>query len=116
MCIYDVTFLLSMAHDLCICLYLAVDCGTPPDLPHGNVTFPDTIYRSIATYVCDKGYRLVGSSSRTCLPSSLWSTDTILCVGEYIGFNQVSLDQDLFFFFFFFYFTTKMNCAMGRVS
>ena len=62
--------------------YLAVDCGPPADLPHGNVTFLETIYGSIATYMCHSGYRLVGNSTRTCLPSGLWSTEIILCIGE----------------------------------
>ena len=62
--------------------YPAMNCGTPPDLPHGNVTFPVTIYGNTAAYVCHDGYPLVGSSSRTCLPSGLWSAEIILCIGK----------------------------------
>ena len=69
----------------------AVDCGSPPDLPHGNVTFQDTIYGNVAVYECDMGFRLMGQSNRTCLASGLWSTEVILCVGESMIFQRNGL-------------------------
>ena len=51
---------------LAISNYTAVDCG-PLSITNGQVVTPSgTIFMSTATYSCDNGYELNGSSTRTC--------------------------------------------------
>ena len=54
------------------------DCGSLPGPANGRVEFTGTTEGATATYSCDSGYRLEGSSTRTCL-SSGWSGTAPSC-------------------------------------
>ncbi|KAF6034446.1 hypothetical protein EB796_007244 [Bugula neritina] len=58
-----------------------IDCGPPPAVPGGNVTYPSTEYYSTGTVKCNTGFNLVvngytqlySSGTITCLSSGEWS-------------------------------------------
>ena len=56
------------------------ECGYPPNLAHGQVLFTSTAEGSVATYICNEGYKLEGSSTRTC-SSGNWSDSQPFCQG-----------------------------------
>ncbi|XP_064387707.1 CUB and sushi domain-containing protein 1-like isoform X3 [Halichondria panicea] len=53
---------------------LRVPCGDPPTIPNGFKTFTGTTFGETATYTCNTGYQLLGSSTVTCQASGSWST------------------------------------------
>lgn len=68
-----------------ISLSIAVDCGPLNNIPNGQVSIsPNTLLGSIATYSCDKYYKLVGKDSiRKCLPTGVWSGLQPQCIIDY---------------------------------
>ncbi len=52
---------------------VAGPCGDPPTIPNGSRTFTGTTFGETATYTCDNGYQLSGSSTVTCQASGSWS-------------------------------------------
>ncbi|NXN98940.1 DAF1 protein, partial [Rhinopomastus cyanomelas] len=58
-------------------------CGQPGDPPNGRaVVLTDLLFGSHVNYTCDRGYKLVGGSQRTCEVSGTrvtWSGDAPLC-------------------------------------
>uniref|UniRef100_A0ABI7W869 Sushi domain-containing protein n=1 Tax=Felis catus TaxID=9685 RepID=A0ABI7W869_FELCA len=58
-------------------------CGSPGELLHGSVLIPTgVLFGSTITYSCDKGYRLIGDSSATCIISDnivTWDKDMPFC-------------------------------------
>lgn len=52
-----------------------VDCKDPPKIAHGVILFTSTTYLSVATYQCNKGYRLSGAKEVTCKGSGDWGAD-----------------------------------------
>ena len=62
-----------------------VDCEALTRPANGQVdTSSGTTYNQVATYNCDTGYSLVGSSTRACQASGMWSSTEPVCIGEYI--------------------------------
>ena len=60
------------------CIY--IDCEPPPPIAHGNATYNGTaVESSYATYTCDPGYDLIGSTNRKCLISSEWDGESPKC-------------------------------------
>ena len=59
---------------------LAVDCGDP-DTPdeNGSVKVGDTTLGNIATYKCNYGFILVGSSVVKCLYTGEWNDTAPVC-------------------------------------
>ena len=59
---------------------VAVDCGQPesPD-PNGAISVGETTLGNTATYSCNSGFDLVGSSTVTCLASGQWSDGAPTC-------------------------------------
>ncbi len=53
---------------------VAIPCGDPPTIPNGFRTFMATTFGYTATYTCNTGYQLSGSSTVTCQASGSWST------------------------------------------
>ncbi|NXS45069.1 DAF factor, partial [Balaeniceps rex] len=58
-------------------------CANPGDLENGRaVVLTDLLFGSKVNYTCDKGYKLVGGSQRTCEVSGThvsWSGDAPVC-------------------------------------
>ena len=59
-----------------------VDCGPLDNPENGNVFISGTTLGSFAVYRCFTGYRLIGSSFRTCLASGSWSESAPICQGK----------------------------------
>ncbi len=59
--------------------FTAVECPALPSIPNGAITYgPDTIapfnVDTVATHSCNDGFILgIGSETRTCLVSGIWS-------------------------------------------
>ena len=61
-------------------LSTAVDCGTLTNPANGSVSYSSgTTFRQTATYSCNTGYNLVGSSTRTCQATRRWSGSAPTC-------------------------------------
>ena len=59
---------------------LAVDCGPLNETANGLVsTSSGTTFMMIATYTCNTGYNIVGSQSRACETSGVWSGEPPVC-------------------------------------
>lgn len=53
-----------------------------PDLKnplHGTVDYKNTLYNSVATYACEKGYLLQGNDSRVCTSDKIWTGQEPTC-------------------------------------
>ncbi len=63
--------------------FTAVDCGPLTDAPSNGVvdTTPGTTFMMTATYTCSMGYTLVGTVTRTCQASAMWSLTAPTCTG-----------------------------------
>ena len=60
----------------------AVDCGTLTNPANGKVSYTGrTTFGQTATYSCNTGYNLVGSSTRTCQATRAWSGSAPTCQG-----------------------------------
>ena len=59
----------------------AVDCGSLSNPVNGIVSYIASTYEQTATYSCNTGYNLVGSSSRRCSSTGRWSGSKPTCRG-----------------------------------
>ena len=60
----------------------AVNCDTLTNPANGQVTHTGgTTFGQTATYSCNTGYTLVGSSARTCQATGVWSGSAPTCQG-----------------------------------
>ncbi|XP_064386845.1 uncharacterized protein LOC135335316 isoform X3 [Halichondria panicea] len=63
-----------------------VDCGPLPNPTNGMVDLSSrTVFTSIATFTCDTGYTLNGSSFRQCLADGVWSPAEPTCTAVDCG-------------------------------
>ena len=61
-------------------LSTVVDCGTLTNPANGLVSYSGrTTFGQTATYSCNTGYNLVGSSTRTCQATGVWSGSAPTC-------------------------------------
>ena len=51
---------------------------------NGAVTWTSLTVGGVATYVCDDGFELEGSMTRTCESSGMWSGEEPMCSGMFI--------------------------------
>lgn len=56
-----------------------VDCGAPPTVTNASVSRTATTYGSSATYACDTGYAMSGTSALTCQADSTWTRPGPAC-------------------------------------
>jgi len=56
-----------------------VDCGAITDPANGSVSVLKTTYGSTASYSCQQGFGLTGTSSRTCQADATWSGTAPTC-------------------------------------
>ncbi len=62
--------------------FVAVDCGDLTDPSNGAVdTSSGTTFMMNATYICNTGYTLVGTVTRTCQANTMWSLTAPTCTG-----------------------------------
>ena len=66
-------------------MYAAVDCGNLTDISNGLVSLTETTFGSIATYSCDEGFGLQGSSERVCEATGQWNGSEPLCESNQRG-------------------------------
>ena len=66
------------------CICLVIDCGDPGTPSNGSKTGNVFTFGGSVRYKCNHGYRLSGSSNRTCEASGQWSGDTAVCRGRTI--------------------------------
>ena len=65
-----------------------VRCGELPRVLHGKVHYlnqtssDDIIYGFVASYTCDIGYTLLGSTTRTCSARGVWTDHSPRCDGK----------------------------------
>ncbi|KAA0198250.1 hypothetical protein HAZT_HAZT009361 [Hyalella azteca] len=54
---------------------LCLGCGFPGAPAHSTVTFSDDVVRegTVATYVCDRGFELLGPARKICINNGTWS-------------------------------------------
>ena len=71
-------------------LLSAVDCGALMNPTNGQVdTSSGTTFVDRATYTCNIGHNRVGTSSRTCLASGMWSSVQPTCKGKIKPFREL---------------------------
>ncbi|XP_052807840.1 uncharacterized protein LOC128236769 [Mya arenaria] len=58
---------------------IAIECGLPHNLTHGNVSLNGTTFGSLAVFSCHAGYTLSGSNSTECLANSTWRYIDVRC-------------------------------------
>ena len=63
--------------------YVEITCPQPTAPSHGGVQNGGVSYRSVATYTCDQGYHISGSTQRTCQISGDWDGTQPTCTREY---------------------------------
>ena len=69
---------------MCSSFWTVVNCGTLSNPANGQVTHTaGTTYGKTATCSCNTGYKLVGSSTRTCQATRVWSGSAPTCQGNY---------------------------------
>ena len=60
-----------------------VDCGHPGNIQNGRVNvLGGTGLDATVQYTCDRGYRINGTSSRTCGPDGTWGGREPTCEGQ----------------------------------
>ena len=68
---------------LCYCfiynMLQPTDCGPLTNQSNGYVSFSTTTYESEATYGCDPGYSLNGTTTQTCQEDATWSNSAPFC-------------------------------------
>lgn len=76
--IYKIKHLLISENRLCIS---AIDCGSLVSPMNGSMTGSITVYPNKIQFNCNEGFDLLGSATRTCLPSGMWSGNQTTCEG-----------------------------------
>ena len=67
-----------------------MSCGALNSPANGRVSDTGrTTYGQTATYSCNTGYRLVGSSTRTCLATGMWSGSAPTCQGVLLTIHAI---------------------------
>ena len=54
-------------------VFLGIDCGSPGTLMNGTVDSNGTFVTSVATFMCDFGFNLIGDTQRICQENGNWS-------------------------------------------
>ena len=59
------------------CLY--AECPDLDDIPNGSVSLSGNTEGSIAKYICNDGFELVGDPTRVCMSDSTWGGEPPTC-------------------------------------
>ncbi len=74
------------------CSILAVMCESLPSPPNGRISYSSGSlgYQTMANYMCNVGYGLIGDRSRTCVGSALspgeWTGSQPICTRKTFNF------------------------------
>lgn len=94
-------FLKNMQNESETCFFfffvIVRDCGDLSDPADGSVTVDKTLEGGVATYKCDRGFKLVGNLTRVCEKTGQWSGGEPTCQGECQNSRLSSLVISLFF-------------------
>ena len=86
----------QVTYKSCIFFTSAVDCGTLTNPANGKVSYTGrTTYGQTATYSCNTGYNLVGSSTHTCLATGMWSGSEPTCQGKLLKHEYNVLSETI---------------------
>ena len=64
----------------------AVNCSDPGTPTNGQHNLSSTTYTSVVNYICDVGYAIQGSNSRTCQSNGQWSGSVPRCICKLAAF------------------------------
>ena len=59
-------------------------CGYPGGVDNGEVVGDDYDFGKSVTYTCNAGYRLIGTTKRTCQTSGSWDGSKPTCQGSHL--------------------------------
>lgn len=59
----------------------AIQCGELGPPVHGTMIGSGTAYGSVIRFVCNNGYRVIGSAERTCQADGTWNGQDAICEG-----------------------------------
>jgi len=71
---------------------LVINCGNLQNPLFGKVVLTGTTFGSSATYSCQRGYILVGGSTRTCQDNGQWSGVAPVCRSKQLSTSVIYLD------------------------
>ena len=54
----------------------------PPEYGSVNPVLNNPLRNNNVSFSCSDGYNLLGSNERTCMPSGIWSGNTVACQGK----------------------------------
>lgn len=92
MCVAACTALPELVHAvLCSCISAEIDCFFPGRPENGQTSYTTTTFASLATYSCNVGYELSGSTSAQCLSNWEWSDVPPRCIRELATCNSLTL-------------------------
>lgn len=63
---------------------LAVQCAIPDNPANGRAFYTSVSFNSVVKYECRYGFKLMGSSTRTCNTNKQWEGDDPVCEGKII--------------------------------
>ena len=78
------------------CICLVIDCGDPGTPSDGDRTGSVFTFSGTVRYRCNHGYRLSGTSIRTCEASGRWSGNKAECKGRFIEENSFNIEEIIF--------------------
>ena len=65
-------------------LFAEIHCGPMVTPTKGSQVASNDVMDAVATFSCDRGYRLTGSTQRTCTETGNWNGSETDCVGQLI--------------------------------
>lgn len=76
-------------------LLTAKDCGNLTVPQNGSLSGRETIFPNEATFSCDEGFILNGSTVRRCQSDGTWSGIRTSCHGEIITCSYQNIDRTI---------------------
>ena len=65
-------------------LIVEIHCGSLVAPSHGSASGSSDTVGSVVMFSCDAGFRLIGSSQRTCQQNGDWDGDDVICDGQLV--------------------------------